>query len=850
MAQVYNLRIERQNESKSLFARWEFQNQTTIVTPQISVGGWVRIKGGVTRWYNGARIDSWVLGQEWQVIEIRGARVVINSNRSGSNHIMSPININDIEPVGGGSSSVTVDSVDHYTVKWAYDTGNGIWFDGGSSDVKEMNSGLYNPPENSLRVRVTVTPVSKTRDVNGQQTPYWSGSPVSSEWDTAQNPPEVPPTPTVKIEKYTLTATVDNIQDARSDEIVFEVYDTLNPFNSGTVTVKAAMASYQCSVNAGGNYRVRARSANLYGNGKFYSNWSDFSSPVGTIPSPPTGITKIQGTSSTSVYLEWSEVNSAETYTIEYTTELRYFDNASSEVTSVTGIEFNHHEITGLEDGDEYFFRVQAVNKQGESAFTEPKSIVIGKKPAAPTTWSSVSTVIVGEPLNLYWVHNSQDGSRMKYAEIEFNIGGKKWTETIHNDDPEDPEVDDTNEIHSYAFDTKLYKEGDVLEWRVRTSGITNQYGDFSIMRKVTIYAPPTLELSLTNQEGDIITTLKEFPFYVKALAGPKTQVPTGYHLTITANGWYETVDSVGRPLIVNTGDAVYDAFIDTSDALLVRMSADNIDLQNGISYTVTVLVSMNSGLTTSASKTLDVVWEDATYNLDAEIAIDQDNFIAYVTPYARDFETSEPIDTVTLAVYRREFDGTYLELAKGIDATRNTVITDPHPALDYARYRIVATDIKTGAVSFYDPPAYPMGGVGSIIQWDEIWESFDVTDADAVSIKPQWVGSMLKLPFNVSVSDNIKTDSVLVDYIGRAYPVSYYGTKISSSSTWTMDIPKEDKETIYALRRLSIYKGDVYVRESSGSGYWANVSVSYSHTHNSLVVPVTLSITRVAGGA
>ena len=42
---------------------------------------------------------------------------------------------------------------------------------------------------------------------------------------------------------------------------------------------------------------------------------------------------------------------------------------------------------------------------------------------------------------------------------------------------------------------------------------------------------------------------------------------------------------------------------------------------------------------------------------------------------------------------------------------------------------------------------------------------------------------------------------------------------------------------------------GDVYVREPSGSGYWANISVSFSQTHRELVIPVSLSITRVDGG-
>ena len=63
------------------------------------------------------------------------------------------------------------------------------------------------------------------------------------------------------------------------------------------------------------------------------------------------------------------------------------------------------------------------------------------------------------------------------------------------------------------------------------------------------------------------------------------------------------------------------------------------------------------------------------------------------------------------------------------------------------------------------------------------------------------------------------------------------------------MEIPKDDKETLYALRRLAIWLGDVYVREPSGSGYWANISVSFSQTHNQLTIPISLELTRVEGG-
>ena len=215
----------------------------------------------------------------------------------------------------------------------------------------------------------------------------------------------------------------------------------------------------------------------------------------------------------------------------------------------------------------------------------------------------------------------------------------------------------------------------------------------------------------------------------------------------------------------------------------------------------------MNSGLTVTGTSSLQVSWSDVEYPLDAEIGIDKDNYAAFITPYCR---TSEgvPIEGLDLAVYRREFDGTYLKIAEGLDSAKTTVVTDPHPALDYARYRIIATDRSTGALSFYDPPAYPIQGKSIVLQWDEAWSDFEVTNIGKRMI-PAWNGSLITLPYNVDVQDNNQADATLVDYVGRNYPVSYYGTKITSTSSWSTEIPKYDKDTVYALRRLAIYRGD-----------------------------------------
>jgi hypothetical protein len=351
------------------------------------------------------------------------------------------------------------------------------------------------------------------------------------------------------------------------------------------------------------------------------------------------------------------------------------------------------------------------------------------------------------------------------------------------------------------------------------------------------------LELNVTDSDGEFVDTLTSFPFYIRGLAGPNTQIPIGYHLTVTSKDTYETVDQVGNTKIVSQGDQVYSKYFDISDSLLVELSAGNIDLENNMTYAVTCVVSMNSGLTAESSVEFTVSWTDLEYEPNAEISIDNDALVAHIRPYCED-----SVEGILLSVYRREFDGTFTEIASGIDNDSYTFVTDPHPALDYARYRIVATLQSTGAVSYYDVPGYPIGEVAAVIQWNEQWTNFDTSAEDTME-EPVWSGSILKLPYNIDVSDKRNMDVALVEYIGRSHPISYYGTQLGESATWNMLIPKSDRETLYALRRLSIWKGDVYVREPSGSGYWASISVSFSQKHCEVTIPVTLDITRVEGG-
>lgn len=795
-----------------------------------------------------------------------------------------------------------------YKVEWVYDTGDGVWLNGNTSnntvdsDNRALSrQSLYTIPSGARRVRFRVKPISKKKK-NSEST-YWTASWSDTKIHTDSTPLTTPSAPTdIEIDDLTLTVTMDGLNNTIT-QVEFQIFrDNVSAAykSSGKVKVQTGHVSYSCAVVAGSEYKVRCR---MWDDDNQKSDWSPYSGNVSSKPNAPAGFTSCRAISETSVYLRWDAVPTAESYEIEHTTDKKNFDLATREEnpTLVSGVTLTEHTIVGLESGNEHFFRIRAVKTDdAKSDWSSVSSVVIGDKPEPPTTWSSTTTAVIGEDLIFYWLHNSADGSYQTAAEVEIianNVAELVEIDTFTEDD--------ADSVSSKVIDTTKYSNDTEIKWRVRTWGALAESSDWSIQRQVTVYTKPEVQLSLLDSSNQNIDILTSFPLNIKASATPVTQTPLGFYITITSNDSYDTTDAIGNTKTISEGDTVYSKHFDTT-ALNVSIAAGDIDLENGVEYTVTCVVSLDSGLTATHSLPFTVSWEDAWYEPNAEIAIDRDTLTAQIRPYCEEryivnyraryvsamrryiktdevlqfawgepvagattttgetvyigsdgdtddiyfceVEEATPIENVYLAVYRREFDGSFTTIADGLDGANRTTVTDPHPALDMARYRIVATDKTTGAVSYNDLPGHLVDCHSIVIQWDEKWSDFDVEE-DAEPVEPSWSGSLLKLPYNIDVTNGNRVDVALIEYIGRSHPVSYYGTQLGETASWSVMIERSDVETLYALRRLSKWMGDVYVREPSGTGYWAHVVVSISQKHGDVAIPVTLDITRVEGG-
>lgn len=874
---VKNLTLGLQkNTENTYYASWDFTE------PVIYYGDPSSIKKGMyvgfrtttgNKSTNGATISAADAGDTWLVESISGTNALLGSNHSKTKKLNSwvPLTLLYDFMTGTAISVIPVKNTKSFKVHWYYATGDGKWFDGGGSEVTIKNT-TYSPPDNAISIRFDIKPVSTTyteevKTVTGNRETttrvtrnYWTGSLVSKTMNVVGvNTPDAPTSaPTVEIDQYKIKVSVENIEDPKCDAVDFY-------FQRGSMRkvirakVSAARAVLQTTGIAGGSYNIRCRYVNIISSKKeIASEWSPWSYDNATAPGRLTKLLALKAASKTSVYIKWKKIATATGYDIEYSDHKEYFEG-SGPVSSVTVDAANNFVyITGLgsegSNGARYFFRFRVKNDAGVSDWTTgTHTVVLGTKPAAPTVWQNYSALGIGDKLHIYWIQNSEDGSDMTKAEMVMETTSKGVTnnKTISLT----PYISKDEEKNSvYTIDTSTFKSDTTIRWKIRTAGITGVFGDWSEVHTVKIYVKPTVTVGI---KGQTASDISEFPIEIAIKGRPNDQTLLGCNISIVSKNRYTTTDEYGDIKVVRAGESIFSRYYSpktkngddeefSHNYISLSLDAYDLDLETNKDYTLTCVASFNSGLTATATYNLHTNFiKSAEFTDMSTVSINRENISAIIRPSCVNSENQMP-SNVLFSVYRREFDGSFTLIRDGIE-NENITIQDLHPALDVARYRIVTINTDTGKTSYEDISTEVLE-TSIIIQWKDQWSEF-YTNSDATD-EPVASSSMLRLPYDINISDNYSPDVELIEYTGRTHPVSYYGTQIGHSATWNVDILRDDKETLYQLRRLANWMDNVYVREPSGSGYWANVTVSFSQTHCELTIPVTLTVTRVEGGA
>lgn len=752
-------------------------------------------------------------------------------------------------------SSAKRKNIDSISIVWRYrvlnSKGKAIWLKGSSETVGKAasRSGAYTAPSESVAVKATVTPILTK---NGKKKATAAARSKSRSFAT--NAPVKPNAPTVTVDGYSLTLSIQT-SDQYADGAVFYLFRDNEPepfWSSSKIDISGAGVAQQVTtLDPGHSYYARVKLLN----DTVESEYSDAAaiSEI-TIPGQVTGLTATP-LSQTQIQVSWDATSGAANtngYEIEYATDQKYFGGSNATVNTVS----NTTAYINVEIGNVWYFRVRAKNSSNISgSWSDTVSAAAGSKPNPPTTWTLESSVFVGSSITLYWAHNSADGSKPTRSQIEYSInnGPAQTIEKTHSLGPDDK---DYTFNHILQIASSTFSDGDVLRWRVRTMGIDAMgWSDYSALREIRIFAPASLSLSAPG-------TITVFPINIGITVTPSSQNIVSFYLAIRSRDSYDDADYMGEFQHVMAEQLIFSknyTSLENSDT--ISLTPSDINLLNGQTYDIEAVVATSAGLIAEDTSefTLDIIERD--YYMDMGITVDPDSLSAALIPgcyseVSEDeegdeiFDLDDIVDDVTLNVYRINFDGSFTTIAEGLINDGITVISDPHPALDNGKYRLVAVDNQTGSMYFDDIISEDLEVKGLVLQWDAKYSNYMVLDVgdeiEEAAIGDMAGGTTLKLPYNVKKNESSDLDTALVEYIGRSHPVSYYGTQKGQKSSYSTDVPKDDYETLELLRRLQVWPGDVYIRVQDGLGYWAKVEVSFDRDYDSLIMPISIDATRV----
>ena len=232
-----------------------------------------------------------------------------------------------------------INEVDSFQVRFLYTIKNSITGDEGkyaeSSTTVDVASGFndgtsitrwratYSPPDDWYKVDVRVFPVSKTYDQDGKQMSYFTGE---TAWDViyrSETRPEGPGNAPelvfggVNSNGETKLLAQVSVPDNRVTQVEFEFHWlTIGGLPSSSIFRTVRTNPYNgygsCNINAPSGYGfvVRCRFLNS-GIGDYgYTEWSDYSNTVYTVPNSPTNLTA-KASTKTSVYLRWENPDDA-----------------------------------------------------------------------------------------------------------------------------------------------------------------------------------------------------------------------------------------------------------------------------------------------------------------------------------------------------------------------------------------------------------------------------------------------------------------------------------------------------------------------------------------------------------
>ena len=463
--------------------------------------------------------------------------------------------------------------------------------------------------------------------------------------------------------------------------------------------------------------------------------------------------------------------------------------------------------IKGLSEGNKYYIKARRYF-EGETTsygrYSNTATVVTSEKPSAVVAMCN-SYVPSGEPLSVYWTFS---GSGLQ---TEWQIIASNGTVIARGEGSIGGTQISAKRLADLATNNSL-----TFTVQVSTgSGFVS-----SEAKTVTILHKPTLSLTVSS-------TLTAQPFSFGAASSRLCDLI----VTVTAQGASGQFPEGFRTQ--TSGDTIHsDVYspVWSSGSTTVTLP-QGLDFWHLGNYTISVTaVDRETGLKSdTVEKSFKTEW--------AHRAADPDEFIT-LTPVDTVGEEAEHLQGVQIAltaptgsnatdvydIYRMDGSRAYL-IGEGFPLEHT--VTDeyaPFSRDDEELFYRIALRTADGDVEFADKEYVLRSN----------------------TVRFDWNGGSLELPYDVSIGDNYKKSVDLRQHMDGSVD-GYWNPNIERGASYSSSIVKLiQPEEITLARQLARYAGPVFVRTANGSAFAADVQVSDMSISNRSVTAIAIDATEV----
>lgn len=490
--------------------------------------------------------------------------------------------------------------------------------------------------------------------------------------------------------------------------------------------------------------------------------------------------------------------------------------------------------ISGLAVGKRWYVRIRLTSGSGDGktygAYSDIASIDLSSAPAIPVMSLSEGVITEGGAVTATWSYSSTDGSQQAFAEIAEVLEDNGETLYV-------PIASTQSAMHLTINAEEVgWQSGESHALVVRVVSESGRQSDgWSDSVVVSIADPLTIAITQTSLQ-EITVTEDEAERTVTALTVmPLTITVTGAGAGGTTSVIIERADAyqVGRPdeTMFRGYEGETIAYLTYSGEGQATIDLDDLvgSLDDEATYRIIATVQDGLGQSAEVTQEFEVHWAHQAVMPTATVVIDEQNYVALITPSAED-----PGEGDTCDIYRLSVDKPELIYP---DAEFGTTYVDPYPATgEFGGHRIVYKTVNGDYIT-----------ADNQLAWVDLREAEgDNIDTDYTII--DFGSGRILINRNLDISNSWSKDFEETQYLGGAVQGDWNPAVKRSASVSTVAVSILDQETIQAMRRLAMYAGICHVRTSDGSSYAANVDVSdkYEHGNGRNVIGYDLKINRV----